>query len=67
MPNDTKCAHAACECTVAPKGPFGKYCSDECRRAGHMTELRCNCQHAECRTPGVAAAADAPHGTARRI
>jgi len=59
MPNmaspNAKCAHEACECVVSPNGPSGKYCSEECRRAGHMTELRCNCQHAECRQPGRAA------------
>jgi hypothetical protein len=56
MPDTTgpkvKCAHEACECFVAPSGPSGKYCSEECRRAGHMTELRCNCQHPECRQAG---------------
>jgi hypothetical protein len=49
---NAKCAHEACECVVAPNGPHGKYCSEECRRAGHMTELRCNCQHVECRQAG---------------
>ena len=50
--SNAKCAHAACECLVSPNGPSGKYCSEECRRAGHMTELRCNCQHVECREAG---------------
>ena len=47
-----KCAHAACECLVSLNGPSGKYCSEECRRAGRLTELHCNCQHDECRHPG---------------
>jgi len=50
--NHLKCAHPACECSIAPKGPYGKYCSGECRRAGQISELHCNCQHAECRHPG---------------
>jgi hypothetical protein len=46
-----KCAHPSCDCMVAPKGAYGKYCSEHCRDAGQITELRCNCQHAECRSP----------------
>ncbi len=46
---EQKCAHPACSCTVAPKGPFGKYCSDACQKAGGITELRCGCHHAECK------------------
>jgi hypothetical protein len=45
-----KCAHAACECFLAAKGPYGKYCSEECKSAGQIAELHCNCQHVECRT-----------------
>ncbi len=41
-----KCAHEGCQCNVRPGD---KYCSDYCARAGTMTELHCNCQHAECR------------------
>jgi hypothetical protein len=52
----SKCAHPACECFVAPKGAYGKYCSDECKRAGQITELHCNCQHPECRVPSHAGA-----------
>ena len=49
MADTTKCAHPACECQVPPKGPYGKYCSEHCKEAGQITELRCNCQHVECR------------------
>ena len=49
MNNPQKCAHPACECSVAAKGPNGKYCSEECKRAGQIAELHCNCQHVECR------------------
>ncbi len=41
-----KCAHEGCQCNARPGT---KYCSDYCARAGTMTELHCNCQHAECR------------------
>ena len=51
----SKCAHMACECLVPPKGPFGKYCSEHCKKAGGMMELHCNCQHPECRDPHHAA------------
>ena len=51
MANAAKCAHPSCECLVTPKGPYGKYCSESCKEAGFITELRCNCQHAECRDP----------------
>jgi hypothetical protein len=43
---DRKCAHEGCECMARPGN---KYCSDYCQRAGHMTELHCNCQHPECK------------------
>ena len=44
-----KCAHPACECLVEKGGPFGRYCSEHCKHAGKITELRCECQHVECR------------------
>jgi hypothetical protein len=47
-----KCAHPACDCQVPPGGPFGKYCCEHCKHAGKITELRCNCQHPECREAG---------------
>ncbi len=47
----SKCAHPACECIVASKGEYGKYCSDECKRARQIAELHCNCLHIECRDP----------------
>ncbi len=64
---NAKCAHEACECVVSPNGPSGKYCSEECRRAGQMTELHCNCQHDACRHAGrVTPPADAdPAGPTR--
>jgi hypothetical protein len=35
---------------MVPKhGAFGKYCSEDCREKGEMTELRCNCGHPECK------------------
>jgi hypothetical protein len=49
MAGPLKCAHPACQCTVEPKGRFGKYCSDHCRQAGDKIELRCDCQHPPCR------------------
>jgi hypothetical protein len=44
-----KCAHPACQCMVDKKGPHGKYCSDHCKKAGDITELRCGCGHPECK------------------
>jgi len=49
MSQPEKCAHPACSCTVPEKGEWGKYCSEHCKHAGGMTELRCGCQHPECR------------------
>jgi hypothetical protein len=49
MPDLAKCAHPSCECQVPKGGPFGKYCSEECREKGQMTELRCHCGHPECK------------------
>jgi hypothetical protein len=49
MADATKCAHPACECLVEKGGPFGKYCSEHCKEAKQITELRCTCQHAPCR------------------
>ena len=43
-----KCAHPACQCMVDKNGPYSKYCSDHCRKAGDVTELRCGCRHPEC-------------------
>jgi hypothetical protein len=45
-----KCAHPVCNCTVAPNGEYGKYCSDHCKKAHKMTELHCGCPHPDCRT-----------------
>lgn len=43
-----KCAHPACTCTVQENGPYGKYCSEHCKDAGQITELRCGCRHPGC-------------------
>jgi hypothetical protein len=43
---ERRCAHEGCQCIARPGS---KYCSDYCERAGGMTELHCNCQHAGCR------------------
>jgi len=48
MREAAKCAHEACECTVPPHGPFGKYCSDHCREAHGFAAFRCGCHHDEC-------------------
>ena len=40
-----KCADPACNCTVPEKGEFGKYCSEHCKEAGKITELRCTADH----------------------
>jgi hypothetical protein len=43
----SKCAHPACQCTVA-NDEFGAYCSAHCQDAGELTELRCECGHSAC-------------------
>jgi hypothetical protein len=43
-----KCAHPACSCTVQEHGEFGKYCSEHCKKAGNIVELRCGCHHQGC-------------------
>jgi hypothetical protein len=45
MAETNKCAHPACNCTVA-KGD--KYCSTYCHDARDTVELRCNCGHPGC-------------------
>jgi hypothetical protein len=49
MADAKKCAHPSCQCTVPKGGPYGKYCSEYCKESAQQTELRCGCQHAECR------------------
>jgi hypothetical protein len=34
---------------VQKNAEFGKYCSEHCKEAAKFTELRCGCQHPECR------------------
>jgi hypothetical protein len=43
-----KCAHPACKCVIADDGPYGPYCSEHCKEAGDITELRCDCKHRAC-------------------
>ena len=45
----TKCAHPSCTCMLSAPGTYGTYCSEHCKEAGKITELRCGCQHAACR------------------
>ncbi len=49
MSDPRQCAHPGCVCTVTPNGEFGKYCSEHCKDARAMTELRCGCNHPACR------------------
>jgi hypothetical protein len=49
MADTSKCAHPACKCLVAKNGQWGKYCSEHCKEAGDITELRCDCEHPACR------------------
>jgi hypothetical protein len=44
-----KCAHQSCKCLVSANGKYGDYCSEYCKENGMMTELRCQCEHLECR------------------
>ena len=44
----TKCAHPACNCMLTEKTEWGKYCSEHCKEAGKITELRCQCRHPGC-------------------
>ena len=46
-----KCAHVACECLVEKGQRFGKFCSEHCKEAAHLTDLRCHCMHPECMQP----------------
>jgi hypothetical protein len=44
-------------------GAYGRYCSEHCKQAAQISELRCDCQHLECRmgshpAPASAAGAD---------
>jgi hypothetical protein len=45
MPQNTKCAHPACNCHVAENE---KYCSTYCHDARNTIELMCNCGHPGC-------------------
>jgi hypothetical protein len=54
MAEAAKCAHPPCECLIIERGEYGKYCSEHCKKAGQITELRCACPHPECRHPAAA-------------
>ncbi len=43
-----KCPHPACDCVVEKGGRFGKYCSEHCKDAASMSDLRCHCHHPAC-------------------
>jgi len=47
MPNaeKKKCAHPACQCTVAHDK---KYCSQRCEDSGDEVEISCDCGHPGC-------------------
>jgi hypothetical protein len=49
MTDPTKCAHPTCKCLVSKDSPHGKYCSEHCKEAADLTELRCDCKHPTCR------------------
>ena len=49
MAEPAKCAHPICNCTVAPGGSYGKYCSEVCKEKRDSIELRCDCKHPACR------------------
>ena len=47
--SEETCAHSPCTCKVPKGAPYGKYCSAHCKEKGQQIELRCYCQHPECR------------------
>jgi hypothetical protein len=49
MANSQQCAHPGCTCVVPANGPYGKYCSEHCKKAKDIVELKCECLHADCR------------------
>jgi hypothetical protein len=52
---DNKCAHPPCKCLISKDSQYGKYCSEHCREAADVTELRCDCKHPACPVTSVAA------------
>jgi hypothetical protein len=48
MQQTSKCAHPPCKCQVTGDGQYGKYCSEHCKEARGMVELRCDCKHPGC-------------------
>ncbi len=47
---ENKCAHPPCSCQVAEGGPYGKYCSEQCRMsADQATQAYCDCRHPGCK------------------
>jgi hypothetical protein len=57
MAQTQECTHPSCRC---PAAGDSKYCSPYCEAAKNLTELSCNCGHADCELTEVneAAAAD---------
>lgn len=54
MAQSKKCKHPACNCVTSD----GKdYCGDHCKNSKKMTELTCQCNHADCKGK--------PHGITR--
>ena len=51
-----KCAHPACGCATVEGG---KYCSQSCKEAADLTEISCQCGHADCAVEGRSAAPEA--------
>jgi hypothetical protein len=49
MADIKKCAHPPCQCTIGKNSQYGDYCSQACQNAKDTSEIRCNCQHPECR------------------
>ena len=45
---EAKCANPICNCTVSKDSPYGNYCSEHCREAKGITQLRCDCKHPGC-------------------
>jgi hypothetical protein len=49
MSEPKKCEHKPCTCMVPKDGPYGDYCSEHCKTAGHKIELVCECHHPGCK------------------
>ena len=49
MAQPAPCAHPGCSWAVVPGGESASNCSEHCKEAKDMTELRCGCNHPGCR------------------